>query len=779
MTVSSEISEVSYDTDGVTTAFPVPFYFLANDHLRVWLFYEDTGVEIDLVLGSSYLVTGAGNPAGGTVTTSTAYPAGPKLRIERVVPITQETAYQRNDPFPERAHERALDKLTMICQQLAGFFGLLPGSTLRALLLGRNDADGGGAYRAKGNRIQDLGAPVNGRDATTMQWVQEQISNAAIDGAGQFVVDRLGDQEEVLNGAGMVGFRPDGKYPIGTAGYQVEGVRQMFQKPAIQATQGSPTLSLSDNDWTFYTDSLGDALYRHSARIVRDISGQYHMVYSRGKMHGYGGLSEANAVDPESRICYTTSRDLLNWTPEYEICSAMPADSGLNPFRSVFDCHIGVTPSGRLVVAVSDVPPPSTQWGRYTGNTRYRLFTNDQRGANSAWVDRGVFYEHTEDYARVYGARIKIIPKIGGGERMVFTDYRRLPGGLIAIGTFFSDDEFETLPVRGADAITTAINTEGDITMLDAHHGVVVARGNLATAITNDGCNTWTYIGNKDNFDRAISGEFVAPIIEAIRVRGEPRLLLGWSERTGTRSIRWMSTSYKRLLAFRDAVVAGRLNTPWSRVTQSGPAFTGSAGYHSPVLIEDGACVYSDVTETTVDPSTGFMRAQVRITRFSTESFFPHYYGQMIGSDRTVHGQYNEDEIPYVPVLIGTTSTGAGTITEIGTNTRDGNRCVFNGTVTVNGQTGYSGTLRIAGLPYRSVSGMSQWVAVEVTSSLAAGWNPADRVAGLIISDSNYIALFRKVASTQALTGLGATDLGTNFSCHVFGNYKCRFTGNQ
>ncbi|KAG0755573.1 hypothetical protein G6F57_021022 [Rhizopus arrhizus] len=53
----------------------------------------------------------------------------------------------------------------MICQQLAGFFGLLPGSTLRALLLGRNDVDGQGAYRARDNRIQDLADPKADQDA--------------------------------------------------------------------------------------------------------------------------------------------------------------------------------------------------------------------------------------------------------------------------------------------------------------------------------------------------------------------------------------------------------------------------------------------------------------------------------------------------------------------------------------------------------------------------------------------------------------------------------------
>lgn len=199
MTVSSEVSQVSYATDGVTTAFPVPFYFLANDHLRVWLYYESTGVETDLVLGSSYDVVGAGDPSGGTVTTTVAYPVGPQLRIERIVPITQETAYQRNDPFPERAHERALDKLTMICQQLAGFFGLLPGSTLRALLLGRNDVDGQGSYRARNNRIQDLADPVANQDAVNRRsmfaFVTEYVDRAiagVVGGFGWFLQSGMG-----------------------------------------------------------------------------------------------------------------------------------------------------------------------------------------------------------------------------------------------------------------------------------------------------------------------------------------------------------------------------------------------------------------------------------------------------------------------------------------------------------------------------------------------------------------------------------------------------------
>lgn len=209
MTVSSEESSVSYNTDAVTTSFPVPFYFLANVHLRVWLFDVNANTETDLVLGSAYQVSGAGDPAGGTVITSIAYRAGYRLNVERVVPITQETAYQRNDPFPASAHERALDKLTMICQRLAGYFGLLPGQPLRALLLGRNDVDGQGAYRARDNRIQDVGKPEAMNDAARKQDIVEALADLSTDGTGQFVVERLADSTNVTNGAGMVGFKQD------------------------------------------------------------------------------------------------------------------------------------------------------------------------------------------------------------------------------------------------------------------------------------------------------------------------------------------------------------------------------------------------------------------------------------------------------------------------------------------------------------------------------------------------------------------------------------------
>ena len=117
MTVSSTTSKVSFSGNGSTTAFAVSFYFLANSDLKVTLRKAD-GTEVVKTLTTDYTVTGAGNTAGGTVTMGTAPASGETLVITRNVSLTQPIDYQPNDPFPANTHEQALDRLTMITQQI-------------------------------------------------------------------------------------------------------------------------------------------------------------------------------------------------------------------------------------------------------------------------------------------------------------------------------------------------------------------------------------------------------------------------------------------------------------------------------------------------------------------------------------------------------------------------------------------------------------------------------------------------------------------------------------
>ncbi len=117
MTVSSTTARVAYSGNGATTAFAVPFYFLADSQLAVSL-YSAAGVQTVQVLGTNYSVTGAGVPAGGTVTMTVAPASGTSLVIARGVPLTQGTDLLPNDRLPAETVEQSLDKLTMLVQQV-------------------------------------------------------------------------------------------------------------------------------------------------------------------------------------------------------------------------------------------------------------------------------------------------------------------------------------------------------------------------------------------------------------------------------------------------------------------------------------------------------------------------------------------------------------------------------------------------------------------------------------------------------------------------------------
>jgi len=117
MTISTTASRISYNGNGVTTVFSFPYRFLANGHLVV-VSVSSTGVETTKTLTTDYTVSGAGDDAGGSVTMLVAPASGTRLIIYRDTDIVQETDYISGDPFPAETHERAIDRLTMIAQEI-------------------------------------------------------------------------------------------------------------------------------------------------------------------------------------------------------------------------------------------------------------------------------------------------------------------------------------------------------------------------------------------------------------------------------------------------------------------------------------------------------------------------------------------------------------------------------------------------------------------------------------------------------------------------------------
>ena len=118
MSVQSAVNRIVYSGNSSTLlVYTIPFVFLDNADIQVFLTAPD-GTQSQLTIGTGYTLTGALDPSGGTLKTTVAYGSNYKLTILREVVITQNTSYTTADKFPAASHEQALDRITMILQQL-------------------------------------------------------------------------------------------------------------------------------------------------------------------------------------------------------------------------------------------------------------------------------------------------------------------------------------------------------------------------------------------------------------------------------------------------------------------------------------------------------------------------------------------------------------------------------------------------------------------------------------------------------------------------------------
>lgn len=125
MSLSSSQARVQYTLSGSGQTLTVPFKFIAAADLTV--IKTVAGVDTILVLNSNYTVTGGGSlPATGAVV-MTAGTSGDIITIYRNADLTQPSVYASNDAFPAKTTETALDRVTMMVQQL----GLLVRRSLR------------------------------------------------------------------------------------------------------------------------------------------------------------------------------------------------------------------------------------------------------------------------------------------------------------------------------------------------------------------------------------------------------------------------------------------------------------------------------------------------------------------------------------------------------------------------------------------------------------------------------------------------------------------------
>lgn len=116
MTLTVTTSKQIYNGDGSTTAFSSVFIADAQASCKAIL-TDSGGVSTTLVNPTHFSISGS-FPGVVTYNMVTAPAVGETLTVYREVSATQETDYVENDDFPASSHEEALDKLTMLIQQV-------------------------------------------------------------------------------------------------------------------------------------------------------------------------------------------------------------------------------------------------------------------------------------------------------------------------------------------------------------------------------------------------------------------------------------------------------------------------------------------------------------------------------------------------------------------------------------------------------------------------------------------------------------------------------------
>lgn len=127
MTVSDTITRERYTASGASNVFPYAHPFLTPDQLLVTKLPLATGVEVTLAYPADFTISGtpdaSGNyPSGANILTVAMPAAGDIINIDRDTDLTQTAAYGTAGEFPAKTHEKVLDKLVLIAQELKRLF---------------------------------------------------------------------------------------------------------------------------------------------------------------------------------------------------------------------------------------------------------------------------------------------------------------------------------------------------------------------------------------------------------------------------------------------------------------------------------------------------------------------------------------------------------------------------------------------------------------------------------------------------------------------------------
>lgn len=161
MTVTTTEDTIHQTGNGVTNTVSYPYKFFAKTDLVVINTNLTTLDETTLVLGTDYTIPNTsdaqGYPSGAEITLSVAPDSNTRTTVYRNLPFTQGISYPEDDPFPAKTHEKGLDKLTLLCQQVLGYVNkalrFANTSTSTGVTVSQPIANRGLKYNADGTQI--------------------------------------------------------------------------------------------------------------------------------------------------------------------------------------------------------------------------------------------------------------------------------------------------------------------------------------------------------------------------------------------------------------------------------------------------------------------------------------------------------------------------------------------------------------------------------------------------------------------------------------------------
>ena len=182
MTISTTNNKKNYSGLTGNDTFAYDFRVDVKDDMEV---YFDDVLQPD----GDWTITNLGEAAGGNVVLNTPLAADTAVTLLRNVAVTQGVDYRNGDAFPAETHEGALDKLTMIAQQLDE-------RTARAILLPLSEE----SYDTRipfynGSNFDAVAELIYDKDATTGPQLK-LIGNSAITTGQVFqLVNATGDAQ--------------------------------------------------------------------------------------------------------------------------------------------------------------------------------------------------------------------------------------------------------------------------------------------------------------------------------------------------------------------------------------------------------------------------------------------------------------------------------------------------------------------------------------------------------------------------------------------------------